>query len=121
MLLVELSPTVGRLLEQKGRRLRYFRHPYLHAGRDTATKEALERFLVDHGYRIAPVTVDALSIAISRAVELFADRAAWQRVQRRAMTRDVSWQLAADQYRTLYEAILDFQRRDRRFGRVAAV
>jgi peptidoglycan-N-acetylglucosamine deacetylase len=40
------------------RRIRYFRWPMLHAGEDTATKEGLERFLREQGYREAPVTFD---------------------------------------------------------------
>ena len=36
----------------------FFRHPFLHAGKDAATRRALEKFLADHHYRIAPVTLD---------------------------------------------------------------
>jgi peptidoglycan/xylan/chitin deacetylase (PgdA/CDA1 family) len=46
------------LLEACGMTLRYFRHPLLHTGRSLETKHALERFLDDRGYRIAPVTID---------------------------------------------------------------
>jgi peptidoglycan/xylan/chitin deacetylase (PgdA/CDA1 family) len=46
------------LLQKKGRVPRYFRHPYLHTGRDLATREEIERFLAERGYRVAPVTVD---------------------------------------------------------------
>lgn len=72
--------------------------------------EAALRDGVATGFQFAPVTTDALSIAISRVVELHADRAAWQRVQRRAMTRDVSWELAAGSYRALYDSILEQHR-----------
>lgn len=37
---------------------RYFRHPMLHTGRDLETKRGLERFLAEHGYRVAPVTIE---------------------------------------------------------------
>ncbi len=37
---------------------RYFRHPFLNTGPDLETKEALERFLDEHGYTVAPVTID---------------------------------------------------------------
>ncbi|MBX9401573.1 polysaccharide deacetylase family protein [Lysobacter sp. BMK333-48F3] len=37
---------------------RWFRHPYLRAGRSVEDKAALQAFLAEHGYRIAPVTVD---------------------------------------------------------------
>ena len=50
--------TTRRLLEARGRRLRFFRHPFLHTGRDLATRAAFERFLAERGYRIAPVTID---------------------------------------------------------------
>jgi peptidoglycan/xylan/chitin deacetylase (PgdA/CDA1 family) len=47
-----------RLLADGGVQPRFFRHPYLHTGRDLDTKFRLERFLDAHGYRIAPVTID---------------------------------------------------------------
>ncbi len=51
--------TVTRpLVESRGGELRYFRHPFLHTGRDLETKRGLERFLVEHGYQVAPVTID---------------------------------------------------------------
>jgi len=46
------------LLENCGMTLRYFRHPLLHTGRELETKQALEEFLAEHGYRVAPVTID---------------------------------------------------------------
>jgi peptidoglycan/xylan/chitin deacetylase (PgdA/CDA1 family) len=52
--------TVTRmLLAQHNMKLRYFRHPYLDTGRDLQTRRQAEAFLVAHGYRIAPVTMDA--------------------------------------------------------------
>jgi peptidoglycan/xylan/chitin deacetylase (PgdA/CDA1 family) len=38
--------------------LRYFRHPYLDTGRDLQTRREAEAFLINRGYRIAPVTLD---------------------------------------------------------------
>ena len=46
------------LLSEHSMKLRYFRHPYLHTGRDLQTRRAAEAFLVDRGYRVAPVTLD---------------------------------------------------------------
>lgn len=46
------------LMTAKGRRLRYFRHPFLHVGSDLPTRRAFETFLSRHGYIVAPVTVD---------------------------------------------------------------
>lgn len=49
------EPAVAKAL---GMRPVFFRHPFLHAGKDAATRNGLEKFLTDHGYRIAPVTLD---------------------------------------------------------------
>jgi peptidoglycan-N-acetylglucosamine deacetylase len=46
------------LLAPKKMKLRYFRHPYLDTGRDLQTRRQAEVFLVERGYRIAPVTLD---------------------------------------------------------------
>lgn len=46
------------LMTERGRQLRYFRHPTLNTGRDLETKKAFEQFLADHGYVVAPVTID---------------------------------------------------------------
>ena len=46
------------LLAERKIKLRYFRHPFLDTGRDLATRREAERFLVDRGYRIAPITLD---------------------------------------------------------------
>ena len=52
--------TVTRmLLAQHNMQLRYFRHPYLDSGRDLETRRQAEAFLVERGYRIAPITMDA--------------------------------------------------------------
>lgn len=47
------------LLTQHKLKLRYFRHPFLDAGRDLQTRREVEAFLSERGYRIAPVTLDA--------------------------------------------------------------
>ena len=46
------------LLRSNGARPRYFRHPFLHTGRDLATRREVERFLAARAYRVAPVTID---------------------------------------------------------------
>jgi peptidoglycan/xylan/chitin deacetylase (PgdA/CDA1 family) len=46
------------LLAQHKMTLRYFRHPYLDTGRDLLTRQQAEAFLVQRGYRIAPITLD---------------------------------------------------------------
>jgi peptidoglycan-N-acetylglucosamine deacetylase len=50
--------TTQRLLQERGMKLRYFRHPYLHAGKDIETKKSFDRFLAERGYQLAPVTID---------------------------------------------------------------
>jgi peptidoglycan-N-acetylglucosamine deacetylase len=40
-----------RLLEARGRRLRYFRHPQLRTGPTPEYKAALDRLLSERGYR----------------------------------------------------------------------
>src|SRR5687767_11449664 len=46
------------LLEAKGRKLRYFRHPFLHVGDTLGKRRTFEQFLAARGYTVAPVTVD---------------------------------------------------------------
>ena len=46
------------ITEALGHRPIYFRHPYLHAGPTVEKRRGLETFLVTHGYRVAPVTLD---------------------------------------------------------------
>src|ERR1700756_6078836 len=46
------------LLAQRKMRLRYFRHPYLDTGRDLETRRKADEFLIQRGYRIAPITLD---------------------------------------------------------------
>lgn len=50
--------TLRPLLESRGKELRYFRHPYLHTGRDADTRNRVDAFLARHGYVVAPVTID---------------------------------------------------------------
>lgn len=46
------------LLRVRGRRLVWFRHPFLHAGDTPAKKQGLASYLEENGWRVAPVTVD---------------------------------------------------------------
>jgi peptidoglycan/xylan/chitin deacetylase (PgdA/CDA1 family) len=52
------EPVTRGLLMAKGRALRYFRHPFLHMGLELDKRRALEAFLKDRGYTVAPVTID---------------------------------------------------------------
>ncbi len=60
--------------ERAGRRLRYFRHPFLQAGRSLAYRRGVERFLAAHGYTIAPVTVDNQEWVYARAYVVARER-----------------------------------------------
>ena len=55
------------LISKHGGTLRWFRHPYLQTGRDLETKRGVEAFLTEHGYRVAPVTIDNGEWIFSRA------------------------------------------------------
>jgi peptidoglycan-N-acetylglucosamine deacetylase len=51
--------TVTRmLLNEKGMKLRYFRHPFLFTGTTPEYKRGLAEFLAARGYTVAPVTID---------------------------------------------------------------
>ena len=58
-----------RLLGERGRTIRYFRHPYLQTGRTMEIKENFGKFLAAHGYTIAPVTIDNGDYIFSRAYD----------------------------------------------------
>ena len=45
------------LLSERGRQLKFFRHPQLHTGADLHYKRKLELFLRKRGYTIAPITI----------------------------------------------------------------
>lgn len=46
------------LLEQYGKELKYFRHPYLQVGLTQSSYDSLNQFLTDHEYVVAPVSID---------------------------------------------------------------
>lgn len=46
------------MLAKRGKTPEWFRHPYLRARRTLEDKASLQKFLSEHGYRIAPVSVD---------------------------------------------------------------
>jgi peptidoglycan/xylan/chitin deacetylase (PgdA/CDA1 family) len=49
---------LGDVLAEKGKSLHYFRHPFLHVGNTKEKADSLDAFLKEHGYRVAPVTID---------------------------------------------------------------
>lgn len=46
------------IIERRGLALRWFRHPFLDTGTTLADRDRVNAFLMDRGYRVAPVTVD---------------------------------------------------------------
>jgi peptidoglycan-N-acetylglucosamine deacetylase len=56
--IVKGEPITRAALAARGKKLEYFRHPYLHTGATLETKQGLQRFLDERGYRVAPVTLD---------------------------------------------------------------
>ncbi len=58
------------------------------------------------GFQFSPVDAVQLGVALDRACDLFADTLAWQRVQKRAMTREVGWGIAAIGYLDLYRTLV---------------
>lgn len=70
------------LLAGRSGELRWFRHPFLHAGRSAEIQRRTVRFLDEHGYRVAPVTIDNGEWIYADA---YAD--AWNRNDEAAMER----------------------------------
>lgn len=48
----------NKLLAKQNKKARYFRHPYLRTGESLETKKEFDKFLAEHGYTIAPVTIE---------------------------------------------------------------
>jgi peptidoglycan/xylan/chitin deacetylase (PgdA/CDA1 family) len=46
------------ILNDKDMSIKYFRHPFLHVGNSKAKADSLSYFLNNHGYTVAPVTID---------------------------------------------------------------
>ena len=59
-----------KLYKEHDRELEFFRHPLLHTGLDLETKKGLEQILADHGYRVAPVTIDNSEWIYARAFDI---------------------------------------------------
>lgn len=48
----------NELLQSQGKKIIYFRHPFLHCGNTKLKADSLESFLAERGYTVAPVTID---------------------------------------------------------------
>jgi peptidoglycan/xylan/chitin deacetylase (PgdA/CDA1 family) len=53
------EPVTRGLLARRHKPLNWFRHPYLETGFPAEVKREINDWLAGHGYRIAPVTIDA--------------------------------------------------------------
>lgn len=62
------------LLAKNGKKIRYFRHPFLQTGSDMQVKTAIYKFLADHGYTVAPITFDNADYIFSRAYDIAFDK-----------------------------------------------
>lgn len=58
-----------RLLDAAGHKLVWFRHPYTHTGPTAEIKGAFNAFLNEHGYRVAPFTIEAADYAFAAVYE----------------------------------------------------
>jgi starch synthase len=70
------------------------------------------------GFTFTPHTPEALFVALSQAVGVFADPVAWRALQARGAVRDFSWERSAAQYVEVYRRAID--RRQPRPGRSRA-
>ncbi|MFA5835182.1 MAG: polysaccharide deacetylase family protein [Bacteroidota bacterium] len=61
--------SIKELHATENKRPKYFRHPYLHTGRDSSTRNLINTFLDSLGYTIAPVTVDNAEWIFSAAYD----------------------------------------------------
>ena len=52
------EPVLRGALQARGRKLEFYRHPFLFTGPTPEVKRELQQFLDAHGYRVAPVTFD---------------------------------------------------------------
>jgi peptidoglycan/xylan/chitin deacetylase (PgdA/CDA1 family) len=56
--IVKGEPALRAALAARGKKLEFFRHPFLHLGTTQEVKQGMQTFLDKRGYRVAPVTFD---------------------------------------------------------------
>ena len=61
------------------------------------------------GFVFEDASADALAAALEQALDLYGDRAAWRRLQRRGMAKDWSWDRSAAQYAELYQRAIELR------------
>jgi len=58
------------------------------------------------GVQFAPITAEALRVALDDLCDLYTDKAQWQKLQRNAMKQPVGWDRSAASYAALYAEVL---------------
>lgn len=56
--IVKGEPLLRAALAARGKKLEFYRHPFLFTGPTAEIKRGMQQFLDQHGYRVAPVTLD---------------------------------------------------------------
>ena len=56
--IIKGEPVLRAALAARGQQLEFYRHPFLYTGPTQEIKRGLQQFLDQHGYRVAPVTLD---------------------------------------------------------------
>jgi len=77
------APISRAVLAERGRALRFFRHPYLFTGETPEKKAAIAAGLAERGYTVAPVTIDNndwMFAAVYRDAEAAGDEALKARI-----------------------------------------
>ena len=77
------APVSRAVLAERGRALRFFRHPYLFTGETPEKKAAIAAGLAERGYTVAPVTIDNndwMFAAVYRQAEAAGDDALKARI-----------------------------------------
>ena len=99
------------LLANKGKDIRYFRHPFLQTGRTMEVKANFDKFLAANGYTIAPISFDNADYIFSRAYDNAFDK-----------SDKLLMQKVGDAYVPYMEAKLDYWERQsvKLFGREIA-
>jgi peptidoglycan/xylan/chitin deacetylase (PgdA/CDA1 family) len=77
------APIVREVLEARGQRLHWFRHPYLFTGETADKHDAIAAGLAQRGYTVAPVTIDNndwMFADVYRKAEQLGDATLMQRI-----------------------------------------
>ena len=67
--IVRGESALGKALAERGKKIKYFRYPMLHTGKNAATKKAIEDFLTSRGYIIAPKPSTTRILSLPRPMQ----------------------------------------------------